>query len=95
MRKLANFALFQVGWFACVLESVGGHTAGAVTAFILAAHFWFLSEQRAREAALVAAVVLLGSLVTCYHFGYHHEHHLYPAVPSWRLPAARRSALQR
>lgn len=66
MRKLANFALFQLGWFACVLESVGGHTATAVTAFVLAAHFWFLSEQRAREARLVAAVVALGSLVTAF-----------------------------
>ncbi|SFP46423.1 fatty acid desaturase [Sphingomonas rubra] len=31
------------------------------------------------------------SLVTCFHFGYHHEHHLDPAVPWWRLPAARRA----
>jgi len=28
------------------------------------------------------------SLLTCFHFGYHHEHHLYPNVPWWRLPAA-------
>ena len=26
------------------------------------------------------------SLVTCYHFGYHREHHAYPAVPWWLLP---------
>ena len=33
------------------------------------------------------------SLLTCMHFGgYHHEHHLYPAVPWWRLPATRRGA---
>ena len=31
------------------------------------------------------------SLLTCFHFGYHHEHHLYPGVPWWRLPAARRA----
>jgi beta-carotene/zeaxanthin 4-ketolase len=30
------------------------------------------------------------SLLTCFHFGYHHEHHLYPGVPWWRLPNARR-----
>ncbi len=30
------------------------------------------------------------SLLTCFHFGYHHEHHLYPGVPWWRLPKARR-----
>ncbi|MBU2533791.1 MAG: fatty acid desaturase [Alphaproteobacteria bacterium] len=32
----------------------------------------------------------LASLFTCYHFGYHHEHHLYPQLPWWRLPLARR-----
>ena len=30
------------------------------------------------------------SLITCFHFGYHHEHHLAPSVPWWRLPALRR-----
>lgn len=29
------------------------------------------------------------SLLTCFHFGYHHEHHVYPTVPWWRLPAMR------
>ena len=33
----------------------------------------------------------LGSLFSCYHFGYHHEHHLAPHVPWWRLPAERRA----
>ncbi len=33
------------------------------------------------------------SLLTCYHFGYHHEHHLKPGEPWWRLPAVRRSYL--
>lgn len=31
----------------------------------------------------------LTSLLTCFHFGYHHEHHLRPDVPWWRLPAVR------
>lgn len=26
------------------------------------------------------------SFLTCYYFGYHLEHHLYPNVPWWRLP---------
>jgi beta-carotene ketolase (CrtW type) len=26
------------------------------------------------------------SLLTCFHFGLHHEHHLYPGLPWWRLP---------
>ena len=33
------------------------------------------------------------SLLTCFHFGYHHEHHLAPGVPWWRLPALRRAHL--
>ncbi|MBI1386389.1 MAG: beta-carotene ketolase [Rhizobiales bacterium] len=32
------------------------------------------------------------SLLTCFHFGYHHEHHAHPSVPWWRLPAQRRQA---
>ena len=31
------------------------------------------------------------SLLTCYHFGYHEEHHESPGTPWWRLPAARRA----
>ncbi|RYB01496.1 fatty acid desaturase [Lichenibacterium ramalinae] len=30
------------------------------------------------------------SLLTCFHFGYHHEHHDDPSVPWWRLPTLRR-----
>ena len=26
------------------------------------------------------------SFITCYHFGYHQEHHQYPSVPWWQLP---------
>jgi beta-carotene ketolase (CrtW type) len=29
------------------------------------------------------------SFITCYHFGYHLEHHEYPGVPWWHLPAVR------
>lgn len=34
----------------------------------------------------------LASLLTCFHFGYHHEHHRSPATPWWRLPAERLSS---
>ena len=33
------------------------------------------------------------SLLTCFHFGYHHEHHDQPGVPWWRLPALRERTL--
>lgn len=35
------------------------------------------------------------SLATCFHFGYHHEHHLWPDVPWWRLPKVRQTARDR
>ncbi|MEN2494870.1 MAG: hypothetical protein TECD_00780 [Hyphomicrobiaceae bacterium hypho_1] len=31
----------------------------------------------------------LVSLLTCFHFGYHYEHHCFPNVPWWNLPAIR------
>ena len=32
----------------------------------------------------------LWSFITCYHFGYHWEHHEYPSVPWWQLPTIRK-----
>lgn len=32
------------------------------------------------------ALPLFWSFITCYHFGYHQEHHEYPNVPWWQLP---------
>ena len=32
----------------------------------------------------------LCSFITCYHFGYHWEHHEYPCVPWWQLPTIRK-----
>jgi len=34
----------------------------------------------------------LASLFSCFHFGYHHEHHSQPWVPWWGLPSQRRQA---
>jgi beta-carotene ketolase (CrtW type) len=33
----------------------------------------------------------LMSLLTCFHFGYHHEHHEAPWVPWWKLPRERQA----
>ncbi len=38
---------------------------------------------------------VLASLASCFHFGYHHEHHLNPNVPWWALPGVRRLALNK
>ena len=36
----------------------------------------------------------LTSLATCFHFGYHHDHHLAPHVPWWALPRHRRKSIE-
>ena len=46
----------------------------------------FEDEHRATSNEFSTVV----SFLTCYHFGYHHEHHEHPHVPWWRLPAVRR-----
>lgn len=43
------------------------------------------SRHNARSLALPPWL----SLLACYHFGYHLEHHERPGVPWWRLPTAR------
>lgn len=48
----------------------------------------FTDAHRARSSGYPWLV----SLLTCYHFGYHHEHHRHPHLPWWRLPAARGTA---
>ena len=35
----------------------------------------------------------LASLASCFHFGYHHEHHCHPDTPWWALPRKRASVL--
>ena len=52
----------------------------------------FADRHRARSTRLSP----LGSLVTCFHFGgYHHEHHLSPGTPWWKLPQIRPAAAAR
>lgn len=46
----------------------------------------FADAHHARSNAWPEAL----SLLTCFHFGYHLEHHLHPGEPWWRLPAVRR-----
>ena len=46
----------------------------------------FADAHRARSTTVSPAI----SLLTCFHFGgYHHEHHLSPKTPWWRLPTLR------
>ncbi|HYF58737.1 MAG TPA: fatty acid desaturase [Burkholderiaceae bacterium] len=48
----------------------------------------FADRHRARSDARGPWVTLL----TCFHFGLHHEHHRSPRTPWWRLPALARGA---
>lgn len=51
----------------------------------------FVDRHNARSDDFPAAL----SLATCFHFGYHREHHLSPHTPWWALPAYRRAKSQR
>lgn len=59
----ANFALFQVGWFACVLGAAQGYPwAGtAVAAGVVAWHLWSAARP-AQEVSLLAQVMLIGAV---------------------------------
>jgi beta-carotene ketolase (CrtW type) len=39
-----------------------------------------------RHSAETTPLPVFWSFITCYHFGYHKEHHEYPHVPWWKLP---------
>lgn len=41
-----------------------------------------------RHCARSIGFSVFWSFITCYHFGYHEEHHEYPHLPWWKLPEA-------
>lgn len=47
----------------------------------------FPDEHNARTNAFPWVL----SLLSCFHFGYHHEHHLFPHEPWWRLPRRKKA----
>lgn len=65
MRRVFNFALFQAGWFACVLSGAHGlpgvavATAGAIIGVSLC---WF-SNDRMSDVRLLVMVALIGFCV--------------------------------
>lgn len=70
---LSSFQLFYFGTFLPHRHPAGADSGG------------FADHHRARSNEYG----YLASLLTCFHFGYHHEHHLQPGTPWWRLPAVR------
>lgn len=60
---LSNFALFQLGWFACVVSAAKGvpWAGTAVVAGIVTWHIW-CAARPAEEINLIAQVVLIGAV---------------------------------
>ena len=59
--KLLNLALYELGWFACVLgAAAGAPLAGAAAAVALTAAHVTLAVERRRELLLIVSVGLLG-----------------------------------
>lgn len=50
----------------------------------------YTNSHRAQTNALP----VFWSFITCYHFGYHEEHHECPHVPWWQLPSVHKQQLQ-
>ncbi len=48
------------------------------------------SQHQNTHNAVSSNYSIVWSFLTCYHFGYHWEHHEYPSLPWYRLPAARK-----
>jgi Protein of unknown function (DUF2878) len=61
-QVIANFVLFQAGWFACVLGAAHGWPwiGTAVVAAIIVWHLWS-AAQPAQEAKLIAMALLIGA----------------------------------
>jgi beta-carotene/zeaxanthin 4-ketolase len=47
------------------------------------------SQQQNTHNAVSSNYSIVWSFLTCYHFGYHWEHHEYPSLPWYRLPSTR------
>ncbi len=62
LSKILNFALFQAGWFACVLAGAHGLPAPAVAAAggVMAVSLWRFSADRLCDVRLFLTVALIG-----------------------------------
>jgi hypothetical protein len=70
MRRpwLLNYALYQVGWLACIIGAAQTHphVGAAIAAALIAAHLWF-AEARAVEARLALSALAVGLAVELFH----------------------------
>jgi hypothetical protein len=84
LERLANAALFQLGWFACV---AGGNSLWLLVALaVLVVHLLWISSW-AQEGRLILCVVLLGTAVdsTLRWLGVFDFHDLSPLIPLWLM----------
>jgi len=54
-------------------------------------HRYAATRDRTKHRATSTQLSMFWSLITCYHFGYHLEHHSYPSLPWHALPGCRRT----
>jgi hypothetical protein len=65
-RKLANFVMFQVGWFACVMGAARGETLlGCGIMLVLVATHVMMSPDRRSEGVFIAIAAVIGLMVDC------------------------------
>ena len=84
LKPLANAALFQCGWFACVL---GGDSRWLLVGLaILAVHLLWMSAW-SKEGQVILAVTLLGTVVdtSLRTFGVFHFSLPGPLIPYWLI----------
>jgi hypothetical protein len=62
MRKILNFALFQAGWFACILGAAHGMPVAAFAAAcaVIGVNLWQFSKDRMSDLRLLFTVALIG-----------------------------------
>ncbi|PLX98911.1 MAG: DUF2878 domain-containing protein [Desulfuromonas sp.] len=64
LSKILNLALYQIGWFCCVLGAAGNYSlAGAGIALLLIAIHLLLADNREAELTLVLLTTLYGVLL--------------------------------
>ncbi|MBV8972425.1 MAG: fatty acid desaturase [Sphingomonadaceae bacterium] len=96
VRIVAVLAVYQYVLGATLPNVLVFYAAPALLALVQLFYFGTFLPHRHGEAfpdrhrARSTNFGPLASVVTCFNFGgYHHEHHLHPHVPWWRLPAMR------
>lgn len=65
MRNLANFILFQLGWFVAVIYP--GQLAALIAVAIVATHLMFISAFPQREFRFILMATVLGSVLDVLH----------------------------